>query len=120
MDHWGGEEVSGRVHAHPIDQRHEQQGHQQVHGGTGNEDVEPLKNRLCCVIPRVVRVLIVHVLPEKLDVAADRNPRQAILRFADLLADEFGGKPDGEGLHPDSNMTSRKVMPHLVNKDEES
>jgi len=59
-----------------------------------------------------------HVLSVKLDVAADRKPRQAVFRFANLLADELGGKPDGESLHPDSDVPGREVVPHLVNEDE--
>src|SRR5579862_2246856 len=51
-------------------------------------------------------------------VAANGNPRDAVISLADLLSKRARGKADGKPVNPHSHELGGKEMPQLVYKDQ--
>ena len=77
-------------HVQAGEQRH---GQHHVHEGPGEGDDQPLPARLGQETARIVDILVARLLAGHLDVAAEQNQREAVVRFAAAEAEQARPKP---------------------------
>ena len=95
-------------------------GKQDVHGWTGDRDDETMPARMRHELRWISSARVHGVLATHLDVAAQRNCGNAVIRLASPKSEETFTKTNGEDLHAHAQQLGGGVVSKFVDQDHES
>ena len=103
-----------------VDADHDQERRDDVHGRTGDVDLEPLPLRLGEELVRLGRGVVVRRLAGHLHVAAERDDRDAVLGVPARELEQLGAEAEREGQDADTVPPRQEEMPELVHEHEDA
>ena len=103
-----------------VDHGEQADGQQDVHGWPGNGDDETMPAGVRHELGRVACPCVHRVLAAHLDVTAQRNGGDAVIRLASAKPEQTLTKTNGEDFHAHAQQLSGGVVSKFVDQDHES
>ena len=101
-------------HEEPGQQAH---GQHDIHEGPGEGDDQPLPARLGEERAGIVGILFARLLAGHLDVTAEQDQREPVIRFAPAEAEQPRPEAEAERVHPHVEISRRPKVAQLVDQD---